>query len=200
MAQKLTSLAQKERGILFSAPMVLALLAGVKTQTRRVVKPQPPDCNSETQFVPGHRCPYGRPGERLWVKETWRAASSSGAFHLEYRADGSRRSCSTPPQAGLRCQPREGWRSSLFMPRWASRLTLDVLAVRMERLHSISEEDAAAEGDFRRGALPSGESHRDWYKQVWLSINGADSWERNPWVWVVHFRVLPPAANGVPSP
>jgi hypothetical protein len=204
--------ASKERPILMSAPMVRAILAGTKTQTRRVVKgapddwaPMQPQVFSPTvidrrgdeqpgpdAFGAGNedgdcwlRCPYGQPGDRLWVRESF-----SGPHHQERHpprdwhstdpihcwADGN-------PASGDWTKPRPG----MFMPRWASRVTLEVTGVRVERLQDISRGDAMAEGcPFPN--MAKGDDPRQWYADLWESINGPGSWEANPWVWVVEFR------------
>lgn len=216
----------KERPILFSASMVRAILNGTKTQTRRVVKPQPKkgwdfECPPvfgritsshpkngrfgafirrgigtdfpEIDLIP---CPYGQPGDRLWVRETW-------AYHVNaigsvtdedgpwvYAADG-----------GFALQYRlcDRWRPSIHMPRVASRITLEVTGVRVERLQDISRADALAEGiviqpDGGFGLWDGEHYHytdpRESYWSLWESINGPDSWDANPWVWVVEFKHL----------
>lgn len=210
----------KERGILFSAPMVKALLSGVKTQTRRLVKPCPPsqedviklsgsgfsiftDCQTGPFRVAGPvwalrelmgkepvwSCPYGSPGDRLWVRETWDAPpGSERRAEVAYRADYER------DPVGAR------WRPAIHMFRWASRITLEVTEVRVQRLQAISHEDAQAEGvqawiDSFKG--------RDEYHQnsqlsaypatafarLWDSINGEKApWASNPWVFAITFR------------
>ena len=152
----------KERPILFSAPMVMAILAGTKTQTRRVIKPQPSVAQN---------CPYGTPGDHLWVKETfW-----TGGDAVNYRADGEM------PEY-MRDVSR--WKPSIFMPRKLSRITLEILDVRVERVQDISEEDAKDEG----GLYGAG-SYRDGFAVLWDSINGKKHpWESNPWCWVLTFK------------
>lgn len=196
-----------ERPILFSAPMVRALLDGTKTQTRRLVKPQPEAVHDGEPywFVGGYRawtyrrtsdvlrkggkelpCPYGQAGERLWVRETWARDDEDGA--LMYRADlGRDMNADAWEQGRLEGVPRYRWKPSIHMPRAASRLTLEVTGVRVERLHQISRGDAMAEGcPFPN--LQDGESPVRWYEYLWRAINGPDSWDANPWVWVVEFR------------
>lgn len=207
----------KERPILFSAPMVRAILEGRKTQTRRVVKPGPPDGLGMYACLGAWRyegvdyranevetCPYGVPGDRLWVRETWQMVDPlevpenrrgsrapftgcQGAriipWVATYRADGEL------------AHERYGdivWKPSIHMPRWASRITLEITGVRVERLQDISEEDALAEGVHRfdwqddNGECPA--TTREAFARLWASINGPDSWTANPWVWVVEFR------------
>ena len=182
----------KERGIVLHAHEVRGVLDGRQTQIRRVVKPQPDDDAKITMgeigtslgvayignatsggIVTRVPCPYGRPGERLWVKETF-AIADSPKRHVEYAADGR--------LAMLKYSP------SIHMPRWASRITLEITGVRVERLQGISNEDAVSEGigtptDIRYAAL-------DGFKPLWKSINGPGSWDLNPWVWVIEFRRL----------
>lgn len=184
----------KERPILFSAPMVRALLDGKKTQTRRIIKPQPLDGQP-----PVANCPYGRPGDRLWVKEAWRSAAAlddstpveiglklfKAGHHLphapiEYQADRSRRHW----ELGSLPQETGRVRSAIHMPRWASRMQLEIVAARVERLQDISEADALAEGMQPTGAKPAVES----YRELFEAINGNGSWDANPWIWVVEFR------------
>lgn len=208
-----------ERPILFSAPMVRALLAGTKTQTRRVVKL--PHQNPLGQWEPtrfggpnGGRtkrgetipeqggiwhtrtgdhlgCPHGHPGDRLWVREAW-ARYRSAYGKPVYRAD--------PEWVGVPSPQANGrWRPSIHMPRHASRITLEVTGVRVERLQDISEADSIAEGIHK--PLGSQFWHTDpganilpgdtpvWaYRNLWESINGPGAWDANPFVWVVEFK------------
>jgi hypothetical protein len=208
----------KERPILFSGSMVRAILAGTKTQTRRAMRDQPwklPHFNRgalsirvrgtvyqafNPQFPPV-RCPYGQPGDRLWVREAfihepadycWEASVSipcRPAFTV-YRADheGDTRGA--------------GWKPSIHMPRWASRITLEVTSVRVERLQGISADDAKAEGisEFIGGwwcehddaEQIAGMTPQEGYRHLWERINGPGSWDANPWVWVVSFRRIEP--------
>jgi len=194
----------KERPILFSAPMVKAILDGRKTVTRRVVKPQPP-ANAhqvETWHHPDTKprfftwttageisdqweplpCPYGQPGEKLWVRETWMDLLGTGIERktgdhgrYAYAAD-------TPPGSYGDDQRKAyglKWRPSIHMPRAASRITLEVTDVRVERLGDVSESDARAEGVVQSVAE---------FKELWASINGPSSWDANPWVWVVEVK------------
>jgi hypothetical protein len=215
----------KERGILFSAPMVRALLAGTKTQTRRAVNMarwRLAD-GSEEFGPPASACPYGAPGDRLWCREAFRFPSSldkespatigDRAIDAGYsrpwcptqcEADNARTSTwssfHTPPTDTVPGRLRAG----MHMPRWASRITLEVVSVRVERLQDISEADARAEGlQWDKhvgwgtwdadGAMRCGGSHDpvDAYRCLWTNINGNGSWDANPWVWAVGFRRLP---------
>lgn len=192
----------KERPILFSAPMVRALLAGTKTQTRRIFKPDRMtwDANGRYTtyamrggelsttgsgpFKPSswlHYCPYGQPGDRLWVRESFaRVPTACGSEDIVFAADyqdGSDRA------AGVRYTP------SIHMPRAVSRITLEITGVRVERLQDISRGDAMAEGcPFPN--MAQGPDPRDWYAELWGAINGPDSWAENPWVWVVEFKAI----------
>lgn len=206
-----------ERPILFSAPMVLALLAGTKTQTRRLVTPQPaslpigwaPFDDPTTRAI---RCPYGERGDRLWVKEMWRTEKVYDELaprelpkdaSVWFEADGPRPAV-PPPHDHL--GPGKG-RPSIFMMRCMSRLTLAIGVVHLERLQDISEMDAKAEGvrpffevnacigrDQRitSGELASAAEHRASYACLWDEINGERAtWKSNPWVWVISFRRTP---------
>ncbi len=224
----------RERPILFSGAMVRAILAGEKTQTRRVVKVRhlgkigpagsdtPEDYgyfaegrhfsgymvlargvstrggnNSDEQSIP---CPYGEVGDRLWVRETWALDPNEGpdTRSILFRA--------TDPgwdeaASGLFPEYRLKWRPSILMPRWASRISLEVTDVRVERLQAISAADIQAEGVTREavsellggaaGALHDAmmSPHQLW-QAGWSAINGAESWDANPWVWVVEFKKM----------
>lgn len=198
----------KERPILFSLPMVLAILDGRKTQTRRPVKPQIPADAREVAFwwhgalpeetsapagvyysIPSglrsQPCPYGKPGDRLWVRETW-ARSSDYDGQVLLGTD-----CRVLYRADDGIQPSR-WRPSIFMPRWASRITLEITGVRVERLQQIRETDAVAEGyQATQNARGEGSTARDWFWHLWDSINGERyPWSSDPWVWVIEFRKL----------
>jgi hypothetical protein len=188
----------KERPILFGAPMVCALLDGRKTQTRRIVKSELPDSPPMRRANGAWDCPYGSPGDCLYVRETWAAgihslnAKISKDYHVVYAADGD-----TAKQYRL----ADKWTPSIHMPRWASRILLEITDVRVERLQDISEDDAKAEGiEFIHGEFwrnyevevgdeeDSWESPLDSYKTLWQSINGPRTWWANPWVWVITFK------------
>ena len=180
--------AVKERPILFSGEMVRAILDGRKTQTRRVVKPQPMVDLEMTGWQDDYVCPYGAPGERLWVRETWQHESP----HCDDHA------CGNPDHAWFKAtevapDTFPSWRPSIHMPRWASRLLLEVTEVRVERLRDCTEVDCQAEGclgghDAIRGYAFSA-TPREHFRHVWNSINGKKHpWESNPWVWVVGFK------------
>lgn len=195
--------AMKERPILFSAPMVRAILEGRKTQTRRVVKPQPdeyaamqgdqcmlvhdssPDMHNSELIA----CPYGRPGDQLWVRETWAYVGTGDPGFLTFKATypnclphGTENAPANIHDAGYK------WKPSIHMPRRLSRIHLEVTNIRVERLQDCSEADADAEGcPFDQLPLSL-----TWYAELWESINGPGSWDTNPWVWVVEFKVLKP--------
>lgn len=262
-----TTATVKERPIIFSAPMVRAILEGRKTQTRRIIKPQPPkdyafpqECIGDgfwwndgeedlddVLFWPSYEkclpCPYGSVGERLWVRETFwceNDTDSNGyttidcgsmlslgasAARVDYCTNGE---CKTPPEIignqkvdewNDKPMPGYWWLSppdnydgesdytdcgtwcflpwtfftkhpSIHMPRWASRITLEIIGVRVERLNDISTQDMISEGypgpkvDGKR----IGWSEFGWFSSLWESINGEGSWSVNPWVWVVEFK------------
>lgn len=208
----------KERSILFSAAMVCAILDGRKTQTRRIVKPQPQLPIEKMKggwWDDGHDhdlvCPYGLPGDRLWVRESWRAhkAFDLAAPSALPKIDGLHYAADPLPLHWDYGKQRP----SIHMPRWASRITLEITGIRVERLQEISEEDAEAEGLSAiskdgtlikygiadRDGLPGNDDHgwhwQEWerdprnaYHKLWEQINGAGSAVANPWVWVVEFK------------
>lgn len=187
----------KERPILFSGPMVRALLDGRKTQTRRVVKVQPIKIERHESFqragtVAMHffgemrhvACPYGSVGGRLWVRESWALVNAIGspAKHGDYpHTMLYRATCAVPGQYK--------WHPSIHMHRAASRITLEITDVRVERLNEISEKDCEAEGPTRVDAGQFGmETWKSAYRNLWIDINGHGSWEQNPWVWAITFK------------
>ena len=195
----------KERGILFSGAMVRALLDGTKSQTRRALRPQP-----EEECAPGmpHNR-FGLAGDRLWVRETYfafghwetrpKAGKAGDAWYFvdQTRTSGQRYryALDEPDGADPLARrvagdlPRWHRRPALFMPRAASRILLEIVGVRIERLREISAEDALAEGIGDIGA--EGDPVLA-YRNVWERINGAGSWDADPWVWAVEFRRLAP--------
>lgn len=241
----------KERPILFSGEMVRAILDGRKTQTRRIAKLRDPSGTYSTRDDDGwpvsmdeygdwHRdsCPYGQPGDRLWVRETWvellHTSPASGEPALckgdkliahatrrkggrgwnydgsviAYRATSDIEFCDgdgfTGDSANRDDMPR--WRPSIHMPRWASRILLEITDVRVERLNEISEGDATAEGIQRwdqgplmkRYGLPEWcpdsrlDSARGAFARLWTSIHSDGAWDANPFVWVISFKRLKP--------
>lgn len=235
----------KERPILFSAPMVRALLEGRKSQTRRALKPQPTWHNTDHPTMIGGtavfgviaddypksdwKCPYGQPGDRLWVKETWqifRPDSATpilgrmkehpgGIVCMSYAASEGGRIAEYPHAKRF----NGPWRPSIFMTRWASRILLEITEVRVERLQEISEVDAIDEGiisvrnpewdlkHFKEWKLsfdaavgqrkkpPLGPTPKQAYRALWKDINGAGSWDANPWVWVIEFKEIEKCRN-----
>lgn len=215
----------RELPILFSAPMIRAILDRSKTQTRRVVKPQH-DERINPVWMPelgvwqwatkeSRRVPPWMPGDRLWVRETWCHKIDHGG--IVHNANGDfDRSCvwyrATDPGVvkvdgdGVPEQRQDGteaspWKPSIFMPRWASRITLLVKAVRVERLQGISEEDAVAEG--AAGPMPcltmtgveevGPATYREGFRELWDSINAKKHpWKSNRLVWVTGFEVIEP--------
>lgn len=218
----------KERPILFNGPMVRAILDGRKTQTRRVVKGIALDWLNEVRFTPeyvalpeSYLSPYGFAGDRLWVRETWRGVveiSAPGAplEHGVARYVPDEQYCRRIEYKATHPHDSEPYRPSIHMPRWASRITLEVTDVRVERLQSITAADAQREGivEWHSGEQKSymlgpGDGigifgkPGSWrpeataeagFQTLWSSINGAASWEANPWVWVVEFKRVSEAA------
>jgi len=193
--------AEAERPILFNDAMVRTILAGTKTQTRRIVKPAkdrdigchmaPCELAGEVNGGNFRNCPFGQLGDLLWVREAhwWfkdEPDHSCGYYppkltaeDVEFRSDGD--------------DGRKVWRPSIHMPRWASRITLEITGVRVERLQDISSADAIAEGvnvhpDHRDKPSTSIYSPVQAYRDLWESINGPGSWDANPWVWCISFR------------
>lgn len=190
----------KEHPILYSGPMVRAILAGRKTQTRRMAKFT---AGGHLKEPRGHRrwhrddpnavfaCPYGQPGDRLWVRETFCLDADDNGM-TAFRADN-----------WLECPSADGkWKPSIFMERRQSRITLEIVSIRVERLQAINEADACAEGvsEIKTQELGSDNVIRPLtisavkcYRSLWNHINGfgSGSWEANPWVWVLEFRRLP---------
>lgn len=238
----------KDNMILFSSPMVQAINADRKTQTRRAIKDQSigdrfshvtedgsahiewegvPCCGTGVWEVPEYcadvPCPYGKPGDRLLVKETFfaygrwetRFSAKKGrdewhfidmteecGFSYLYAADNPDRALAKGRGTLL-----PGWhrRPAIFMPRRAIRIFLEVVSVRVERLQDISEADAIAEGVQSVGGgrywlgadglTPRGSAVTA-YRDLWIHINGAESWDENPWVWVVEFKKIEEQSHG----
>jgi hypothetical protein len=239
-----------DRPILFSAPMVRALLAGTKTQTRRIVKwgsVHMKGCSPEVCGADGYDtvtdraitrvawtpktlamlvCPYGQAGDRLWVRETFRSPSK---HIVAYAADGTCGAWMGDGDGGrmfhrhgqVIIDPSDGgqfgvkkygsrWVPSIHMPRWASRITLEITGVRVERLQEISAADAIADGIdiaphhpgmYEAVLADNGKGSRivcavddptEAYCALWNMINGSGAWAANPWVWVVEFKRVTP--------
>ncbi|SAU76920.1 hypothetical protein [Klebsiella quasipneumoniae] len=205
-----------ERGMIFNSEMVRAILDGRKTQTRRIMAPQPAD-DIERGIFPNpeaigwksslrhkhgsttaHFCPYGKPGDRIWVRETFQGplfdydlmdsyCKDPTPFEKPefcvYKADGVPAPEFYDADDELHCC----WRPSIHMPRWASRILLEITDVRVERLKSISDGDALREG-CSTADMKSGDCVADVFARLWASIYGAESWNANPWVWVIEFK------------
>lgn len=209
----------KERPILFSGHMVRAILNGQKTVTRREIKPSMRSADSsfelhqqeDESWRPMHTfdescmdakgtehpivCPYGQPGDRLWVREAWLADAQldsiaprdlSQGEPIFYPADGSVR------QTGCAMISQGRGRPSIHMPRWASRILLEITDVRVERLQDITDEQAKAEGADCPVADHLEAAWRVQFQRLWESINGPEAWAINPWVWVVEFKRIEP--------
>lgn len=219
----------KERPIIFNSEMVRAILDGRKTQTRRICKEHLQIYDSVFSYKRRSEfdfhikdglgqiveCPYGKPGDRLWVRETFSLQTNdySGCEDtfppfkdgrpIKYVKDGWEaeevwyqahyKATDNPPELCCRnenCRQCEDdgygahWKPSIHMPRWASRITLEITNVRVERLHWISGEDAKLEGWSNKTLC----SPFTWYRNLWKSIYGEESWESNPWAWVVEFK------------
>ncbi|MDH4183454.1 MAG: hypothetical protein OEV92_04475, partial [Nitrospinota bacterium] len=237
--------AMKERPIIFSGPMVRAILDGRKAQTRRIMKPPPPvyipgdpppsmrdkkhiapyfdaycggkktDKNPQGQSGfwcwwdeydrqgEGLKCPYGVPGDRLWVRETWQPHPEAGS-HFPEGSIPSDAVCYAADNTTRDYEDSKPWKPSIHMPRWASRITLEITNVRAERLHDISWDDALAEGidrlvdrydepdvwrDYSSEGPPEYTSDPiESYATLWESIHGSGAWDKNPWVWVLEFK------------
>ncbi|MBJ4544962.1 hypothetical protein JGE45_28180, partial [Salmonella enterica subsp. enterica serovar Typhimurium] len=195
----------KERGMIFNGEMVRAILDGRKTQTRRIMKVQP-DEDGLAKVIDGpfvdtsgriYRCPFGVPGDRIWVRETFQGPlfdyeqmeaylEDSSKFEkpefCQYAADGK----PAPEYYDADDNLRHGWRPSIHMPRWASRILLEITDVRVERLNNISECDAKSEGGPTECTL-IGDKYFPGFRSLWKSIYGEESWAANPWVWVIEF-------------
>lgn len=189
----------KERGMIFNGEMVRAILDGRKTQTRRPIKwkqtrfteigeredgskwPWSEDAEHACDFW--HPCPFGDVGDRIWVRETWAEAGASAPDLKLYRANYPEHVPSiyenVPPAKEIR------WTPSIHMPRAASRILLEITDVRVERLRSMSLDDARAEGVIAAsGPMEAGLA----FRELWDSIYGEESWKANPWVWVIEFK------------
>jgi len=223
----------QERPILFSGPMVRAILEGKKTQTRRVVNPQPEKDSFgfwypsaahkngllyETEdslkrwLLNSFKCPHGQPGDRLWVRETWCRSGEDLPDGIIYKTDkfspllkmfDDTKAGENAGKLAAKYPRDDKWIPSIYMPRWASRLTLEVTRARVERLQDISEGNAMAEGveqcgggwkNYRPGADEEcwGSTARVSFATLWDSINvkRGFGWDANPWVWVVEFEVV----------
>ncbi len=216
----------KETPLLFKTEMILALLGGTKTQTRRLMKPQPDstwphsDGGEPYWHIGGCRlstssnplvCPFGKPGDRIWAKETHQLVRPTivcggsvsavelwpgrmpkahpGQDWMMWTAAGSDET-SLP----IRDRLVKKWRPSIFMPRWASRISLEITEVRAQRLQDITPDEASAEGIAYPDHVDVRRVERcplvDGYAALWDSINGKGAWDLNPWVWCLSFKVM----------
>jgi len=199
----------KEYPILFSGEMVQAILDGRKTQTRRVINPQSL-LDNKTRVAACYECPYGAPGDLLWVREThWIDWYPSGVYDNDGNAGVVHYRASTQWDVIAKSIDAH-WRPSIFMPRWASRILLEVTDIQVERVQNINDEDARKEGiqdvchcgDYveshgyhsGHGAVSMPGWATENFSSLWDSINAkrGHSWESNPWVWVVGFKVVKP--------
>ena len=192
----------KERPILMSSHMVRAILEGRKTQTRRVI------ADKHLKSLPllgvvdlATHCPYGQVGDKLWVREKalyW-DGGAAGCQRVAYQDDAELAGLLEDNTRLKEFREGEGkgilgkwqWKPSIFMPRWASRITLEITAIRPQRLQEITEWDAEQEGDLKRGPIASENGHYEWFKGFWDSINAKRGygWAANPWCWCLTFRV-----------
>lgn len=204
---------KKERPILFSTPMVQAILAGNKTMTRRVVKSQPyetgngwwswdgprPKADRNSGAHAGNRSPdqwsmltspYGSIGDIMWVRETFKPKYIKGCLQ-EYRNQYPTEHPWFYITDGATEIGYGSWKPSIHMPKAACRIWLEITDVRMERLQDISEEDAKAEGVEKLRLYPGYNiSPKGKFEGLWNLINGDESWDANPWVWVIKFKVI----------
>lgn len=235
----------KEIPILFSTPMVQAILEGRKSQTRRILKDKHVLYSLDVNKVipeyfkdgDGGWCPYGQPGDVLWVRESWGVGSRSDPFQgsvdgIEFKADSKFIDDieSLPLHSFENFDygnyDKSGWRPSIHMPKAIARIWLQVESVRVERLQDICQHDAGEEGveyfnvdwdAFEGGELLADYTNYTWrddptyedyhfptfanpvdsFRTLWQSINGAESWQANPWVWAIQFKVL--STTGKPT-
>lgn len=184
----------KETGLIFKAPLVRAILEGRKTQTRRIAKPvRHPDLGNvyspgalvrehEPQHVINRACPYGQPGDRIYVRETFSQHPEWG--QVAFRADGEE----FEDADGWLWEPK--WMPSIHMPKELARIWLEITGVRVERIQEIAPDDCIAEGAWPVEQRELGRGHEavSAFRELWESTGG--DWDANPWVWVVDFKVL----------
>lgn len=192
--------------MIFNAEMVRALLDGRKTQTRRPIKwkqtrfteigeredgskwPWSEDAEHACDFW--HPCPFGAVGDRIWVREAFRVHSraidvATLVYKASERNSWTEQTRRVPVAVCNKPATPEKWIPSLHMPRWASRILLEITGVRVERLRSMSQDDARAEGVIAAsGPMEAGLA----FRELWDSIYGEESWKANPWVWVIEFK------------
>ncbi|MFT1010982.1 hypothetical protein [Enterobacter hormaechei] len=218
----------KERGMIFNGEMVRAIIDGRKIQTRRIMKPQPANDIARGTFpnteayglvstmkhkfgsTTAHLCPFGQPGVRIWVRETFRVHSRATdvatlVYKSSERQSWTEQTHRVPVSVCNKPAVIEKWTPSIHMPRWASRILLEITDVRVERLNSISEEEARSEGvgrlreGFWKNYQPGWTQHqisaRGSFATLWDSIYGSGEWDRNPWVWVITFKCIDGAGH-----
>lgn len=201
----------KETGLMFKAPLVRAILAGQKTQTRRVVKgvghdncialrkPSKTKAGVFTHAMDAPKlgmCPWGQPGDRIYVRETWRGVvniAPPGSYEYAVaRYVPDQEHCRRVEYAATQEADGEPWRPAIHMPKWAARIWLEVTGVRVERLQQITEADCIAEGAPGGHGAIGGYHYNttplEQFRNIWESTGG--DWDANPWVWVVDFKVL----------
>lgn len=226
--QNTGSVNSKERPILFNSEMVNAILSGRKTQTRRIIKLPLIDKNMGCELAGNElagevnagdyrNCPLGKPGDQLWVRETFALLGNEDGVCVDWQNNmvkGDEQAAARIYKAS--CEQKHGdyglysipdsaywkpdtsnmkyegsWRPSIHMPRWASRIDLLITGVRVERLQDISEQDARAEGcayGKGNGEIDLAVRPENHFPTLWASIYGADGWQANPWVWVIEFE------------
>ena len=205
----------KEKPILFKDEMIRAILEGRKTQTRRIARNVHFDSKYRAKWkavrkhtevsidtpaaMLGDVCPYGQPGDQLWVREKFATHFiwddlPPGHIDIQNHSDGFFYADGTITNPGCEDHQRGKWRPSIHMPRFASRITLEITDVRVERLQDISAEDAKAEGvePFHLNGWCDDQKFRGEFFNLWMEINGPDSWDANPWVWVIEFKQVTP--------
>ncbi|MDH0062545.1 hypothetical protein [Leclercia adecarboxylata] len=192
-----------ERGMIFNGQMVRAILGGRKTQTRRPVKFPVIDKNMGCELAGNElagelaagnywNSPFGKPSDRIWVRETFRVHSrATDLATLVYKASEqqswTQQTHRVPIEQCNKPAVVERWTPSIHMPRWASRILLEITNVRVERMNGISEEDAKAVGAPTECCV-IGDKHFLGFRSLWKSIYGDDGWQANPWVWVIEFK------------
>lgn len=220
----------KERPILFNAEMVRAILAGRKTQTRRAVKGMALEWLEDSKFIPEYvaspdndMCPNGKIGDQIWVRETFQGPLID-ELESERCAEHGIQQYEKPEFCAYRATDKLdaidldgndiGWKPSIHMPRWASRIQLEIVNIRLERLNEISEDDAEAEGIEGINQPTGGDDYQDYWRDYGVNKKEADgwpwftgdpiasfkslwnsiykNWDSNPWVWVIEFKRIAP--------
>lgn len=206
-----------ERPIIFNPEMVRAIIEGRKTQTRRMLKKQPVNVDINPLHMPNEwgawngeypshgkviTCPYGKPGDRLWVRETWcplfswdrdtRQDYEKQAIYKASPKEAAKKYGNITNGRGQKLIDNIKWKPSIHMPRWASRINLQITKVRVERLHDIrinwELDDVRAEGI--EGEFEFEYQEFDAFEDLWNKIDGPNAWGKNPWVWVIEFKKI----------